>query len=257
MALFRGVIRSEVLEMDTAINVILPFDRPAEEQETPCKVLYLLHGLSDNCDAWIRYTAIERYARKKGIAVIMPEVQRSFYLDMKYGLPYASYVAEELPSLCRRMFHISRRWEDTFVAGLSMGGYGAMKCGLSHPGLYAGCASFSGAVDLRGIIDDRLDSGKLRAEVQAGLGQDLALPADCDLFALAETVAQLREADRPGIFITCGQQDFLHEDNLRFKARLEEIGLGFEYREWPGEHEWGFWDRSVAEMLDFFLPSKV
>jgi S-formylglutathione hydrolase FrmB len=253
MALFRGVLRSQVLAMDTAITVILPFDRPPEHFTAPCKTLYLLHGLGDNSDAWVRYTAIERYARDEGLAVILPEVQRSFYLNMHYGLPYFTYVAEELPALCEQMFPLSPRREDRYVAGLSMGGYGAIKCGLARPDFYAGCASFSGAMDIHDVVDTFLEKENNKVQMQAAIGMDLTVEEGDDLFALAAKVAALQKENQPRIFITCGEQDFLLAANRRFRDHLQALPLAYTYREWPGDHEWGFWDTSVKQALDFFF----
>lgn len=113
MAVFRGDIRSSVLAMDTGLHVILPYDRPAENQQAPCKVLYLLHGMGDNSACWRRYTAIERYVRDYGVAVVMPVVQRSFYYDIAHGLDYFTYVTRELHALCASMFHVSTQRQDS------------------------------------------------------------------------------------------------------------------------------------------------
>lgn len=254
MAIFRGAIRSQALGMDTGLCVVLPHDRPPEDFTAPCRVLYLLHGLGENCEAWTRYTAVERYARQKGIALVMPEVQRSFYLDMKLGPSCFTYVAQELPELCRKMFHLSARREDTFIAGLSMGGYGAMRCGLGCPEQYAGCASFSGAVDIRRVVDTLAETEAEKGQLQAGLGWELMVEESMDLYALAKHTAALPAGKKPRIFITCGQQDFLYSDNTAFRDHLQSLQLEHAYHEWPGEHEWGFWDKSVQMALDFFLP---
>ena len=119
MAYFKGSIRSKVLGMDTGLSVVLPLDRAAVP-EKKCPVVYLLHGHGENADVWTRMTSAERYANAYGVALIMPEVQRSFYTDMAAGLPYFSYVSEELPKLCEGLFSVSSRREDRFVAGLSI-----------------------------------------------------------------------------------------------------------------------------------------
>lgn len=255
MAVFSGVIRSNILAMDTGVSVILPYDRPAEQQRTPCKVLYLLHGLGDNSDAWRRYTAVEIYAREKGVAVIMPEVQRSFYTDMAFGMNYFSYIVEELPQLCGTMFNISTKREDTYIAGLSMGGYGAMKCGLTRPDIYKGCASFSGALDIVRVLDEHADV-RFKKEFSAVLGMELVIEDHNNLMRLADKVSQLEKNQQPDIFITCGRQDFLHEGNVAFCDHLDEVELEYEYREWQGDHTWDFWNESVRQLLDFWLPDK-
>ena len=154
MAFLRCEIASESLRMATAVDVILPDKGALSETKT----LYLLHGLTDDRTGWTRYTAVERYARERGIAVVLPEVQRSFYTDMVYGLPYFTYVAEELPAVCRRMFGLGAAREQNYIFGLSMGGYGAMKCALTYPDRYAGAASFSGVCELCRTVERRSSS---------------------------------------------------------------------------------------------------
>lgn len=253
MASFSGVIRSKVLAMDTMLNVILPYDRPAEGgQQEPCKVLYLLHGLGDNAMAWTRYTAIETYARQYGIAVVMPEVQRSFYFDMAHGMNYFTYITLELPDLCSRMFHISDKRADTYVAGLSMGGYGALKCGLINPRKYQGCASFSGAVDIVRIIAE-YNSGHFTEEFQAVLGMNLQILEQDNLLIQAERISHMPPAQQPDILVTCGSQDFLCAINRSFRNQLAALPLKFTYREWPGIHNWAFWDESIRLALRHWL----
>ncbi len=150
MAFFNGYIRSHTLGMDTGLTVVLPFDRAAVP-EAECPAIYLLHGHGENADVWTRMTSAERYANAYGVALVMPEVQRSFYTDMAMGLSYFTYVTEELPAACQRLFH-QQPQENRFVAGLSMGGYGALKLGLRRPDLFAGCAGFSGCLDISAAL---------------------------------------------------------------------------------------------------------
>lgn len=256
MASFKGDFKSKALDMDTALNVILPYDHAKEGAQEPCKVLYLLHGQSSASASWMRWTSIERYAMKHGIAVIMPEVQRSFYADMAYGRNYFTYVAQEVPEICTKLFNISKRREDSFVAGLSMGGYGALKVGLTYPQRFEACASFSGAVDLpmlRGAMDSLSDYD--RREMVGIFGPELEIKESDDIFELARQCATLPEAQRPRVMCTCGTQDEmyrLYEANLKFRDFMRTLPLEFVYREWPGTHEWGFWDVSVQYALNFF-----
>ena len=110
----------------------------------PPPLLYLLHGLSDDHTAWHRYTAIGRYAETAGLAVVMPAVHRSFYANEAHGHRYWDFVSEELPAVVHEFLRVTDRPEETFVAGLSMGGYGALKLALTHPERYAAAASLSG-----------------------------------------------------------------------------------------------------------------
>lgn len=253
MAIFHGTIRSEALKMDTQLYVILPWDRPAENQPAPCNVLYLLHGLGDNAAAWSRYTSVERYAREFGLAVVMPEVQRGFYRDMAHGLNYFAYIAQELPVLCGEMFGLSRERRHNYIAGLSMGGYGALKCGLTHPAQYAGCASFSGVLDIRDRVHEPGDLLP-QTELQGIMGMDLKVEDADDLMYLATKVSALDRRDQPELFITCGTEDFLYDSNTRFIDHLKQnCSIQYTYHEWQGIHEWGFWDKSLQMAMAFFF----
>ncbi|MFB9277996.1 alpha/beta hydrolase [Cohnella cellulosilytica] len=239
MALLQCSFNSEALGISASMNVILP----QGERRRPLKTLYLLHGLSDDHTIWCRRTSIERYADAYGIAVVMPAVNRSFYADMARGANYWTFVSEELPRLARSFFPLSERREDNFAAGLSMGGYGAFKLGLSHPDRYAAVASLSGAVDLNRLFADRF------SEDLFDIVEDPAsVPgSSLDLFALAERVA-----GRPGaplLYQCCGTEDFLYEDNVRFREHCRKLGLPLTYEEEPGTHDWGYWDDKIQSVL--------
>ncbi|MFR1435196.1 MAG: alpha/beta hydrolase [Acutalibacteraceae bacterium] len=243
MAQFDGTVYSASLGMMTAIAVSLPAE--GREQPGGLPVLYLLHGLSDNHSCWLRRTAVDRYAEEYGIAVVMPEVQRSFYCDMAHGPAYFTYIADELPQICQRLFRLSDKREDTFIAGNSMGGYGALKAALSRPERFAAAAGFSSAADVRcrPILDT--------AEGYAIHGGELR-DRD-DLFYLTEKAA--RQPDGcPRLYMTCGLADFLYEDNQKFRAHVQTLGLPLTYEEWEGGHTWDFWDASVRRAMAFFMP---
>ena len=146
MALIRCDFFSESLALGTSMTVLLPQGAAAGAGKPP--VLYLLHGLTDDDTAWTRYTSIERYADAKGLAVVMPQAHRSFYTDEAYGMKFWTFLSEELPAVVQSFFRVSDQRAETFVAGLSMGGYGAMKWALRQPGRFAKAATLSGALDL-------------------------------------------------------------------------------------------------------------
>lgn len=243
MALFEGSLRSEVLRMDTAVTVSLP-QKPGTADPP---VLYLLHGLGDDHTAWVRRTGIDRYANREGIAVVMPEVQRGFYTDMAYGPAYFTYITEELPRLCGSFFRITEDPARTYIAGLSMGGYGALKAALRCPERYAAAGCFSGAVDIRSRMKAE-DNPMTPGEVQAVSGGELA-PEDDILMLTARAVNAGRKL--PAFYITCGLSDYLYEDNRRLRQQLDFLHIPYVYEEWAGAHEWDFWDRSVRQFLQF------
>jgi len=246
MAQISASIKSASLGFQTHVQVIIP------QNEVPTtKVLYLLHGLSDDCTAWCRMTRIYAYAMQNNYIVIMPEVQRSFYSDMTYGSQYLTYVTKELPEFCERLFNIRHTRENTFVAGLSMGGYGAAKCALTRPDFYVACAALSGAMDMKGRVEKSKNNKEpLYPELKAIIGENLIYPDNEDLFYLADKAVE--EAIKPRMLIICGKEDFLLEDNHRFDAHLKTLNYGHTYIEWPGEHTWDFWEKCLPETFKFF-----
>ena len=153
MAFLQVQYYSKVLNVCSTVNVILPeadqgIGVDASKVGKLPKVLYLLHGYSDDHSIWMRRTSVERYAAQHNLAVIMPAVNHSFYCNEVQGERYWDYVSEELPKTMHTFFRLSDKPEDTFVAGLSMGGYGAMKLALSYPERFGAAASFSGVTDI-------------------------------------------------------------------------------------------------------------
>jgi S-formylglutathione hydrolase FrmB len=251
MALVDCDFFSESLEVGTSVTVVLPQETEAQigvdavaRTSAEMPVLYLLHGLSDDHTAWLRYTSIERYATAAGLAVVMPAAGRSFYADERHGHAYWAYVSDELPRVMGSFFRFSERREDTFVAGLSMGGYGALKLALRHPERFAGAASLSGAVDL-----ERLASRPERRDLFARVF-DLEPAPDEDLFAL------LTAADAPALpplHVSCGTEDPLYASNVRFADEAAAAGAAVTTDFRPGEHEWGLWDAVIRDVIDW-LP---
>jgi S-formylglutathione hydrolase FrmB len=235
---------SEALEVGVSVSVVLPQATVAqigvEARVTPgaLPVLYLLHGLSDDHTAWTRYTAIERYATERGIAVVMPAAGRSFYADEVHGHRYWSYVSEELPRVVGEFFRVSQAPEDTFVAGLSMGGYGALKLVLTHPDRFAAAASLSGGIDVREITK-RPERRELLDRVWGG-----SIPPDADLFALLE-----QATDLPPLYLSCGTDDVLYDGCVRFADAAEAKGVDVTTDWRPGGHEWPLWDAVIADVI--------
>ncbi len=216
--------------------------------------LYLLHGLSDDHTAWQRWTSIERYVEGLDLAVVMPAAQRSFYTDMAAGGCYWTFISEEVPYVARSLFHLSARREDTFVTGLSMGGYGAFKLALSFPDRYSAVASLSGALNVaRMVFDPKTD---WLDEAPAMFG-DLASVkgGPNDLFYLAKKLAASR-GPKPRLYQWCGTEDFLYKDNVRFHKLAQKLGLALDYSESPGTHEWKYWDQQIRVVLEWLAPHK-
>ena len=250
---------SNVLGKCMTMEVILPQSTTTQigmdgsETKDTYPVLYLLHGKSDDHSIWLRRTSIERYVSTMGIAVVMPNADLSFYTDMKIGGKYWKYISEELPAICRGFFpRISPKREDTFAAGLSMGGYGAMKLGLRCPDRFAAVASLSGCLDIVSTVERRGIGSDLYWQSIFGSAEELR-GSDDDLFALAD---KLSKSDiRPALFACCGTEDFLYEDNQNAVKYMQSLGLDLTYRESAGSHSWEFWDHWIKEILAW-LPIK-
>ena len=244
MALLTCDFFSEVLEVGTTISVVLPQrteDQIGVEQtmrEGPPPVLYLLHGLTDDHTAWPRYTSIGRYAEAAGLAVVMPSVHHSFYSDEVHGHRYWTFVSEELPAVVSSFFRVSAEPADTFVAGLSMGGYGALKLALTHPDRFGAAASLSGALDLRYLID-RADRAALFQRAFDGTIRD-----SDDLFALLAAAPTV-----PPLYVGCGTEDLLVPTTERFIAAATDAGVDLTTDLRPGEHEWELWDAMIQDVI--------
>lgn len=261
MSYFTGVVYSDVLKLDTQIGVILPQDgrlhrlggrKPGIEAHRTPKTLILLHGISDSASIWSRRTAVERYAELYDLAVIMPECQRSFYLNMENGYDFFTYITEELPFLAGELFHVSTRSEDLLLAGLSMGGYGAMHCALAYPERYAMVGSFSGAVDIKEVFTSPDFSEVVLPSDKRAIFSGNPVPDACDLFQLAKEAASGPASKLP-LFLTCGTEDPLYAANLRFQAHLNDLNYHMAFSAWPGEHQWDFWDASLKAMLEHYF----
>ena len=252
MAHLRCDFRSDAMAMNTSMTVILP--EKTDLSQVP--VVYLLHGLEDNCTGWARYTSVERYAREKNAALVMPEVQRSFYADMDRGLPYFTFIHDELPEICRGFFGFSARREKNYMMGLSMGGYGAIRNGLKYAENF-GCVIGLSAALVHDTWKDADNSAPIftfrRNYYEAVFGEyDKVKGSDKDPKAL---LLKLKEEGRPvpKMYLCCGTEDGLVTANRDFRDFLNENGVDLTYVEGPGKHDWVFWDTYIKKVLDW-LP---
>ncbi len=255
MAFLTVDFHSDVLGMGMTMNVILPQSATtaigiASSDCVKCKTLYLLHGLSDDHTIWSRRTSIERYVSGKNLAVVMPCAHKSWYTDMAVGDRYFEYISKEVPSICRGMFRqMSSAREDNFIAGLSMGGYGAVKTALTYPESFAGCAGLSGAYD----IEKRYGYGDAeyrRMETIFGPKESFAKSVN-DVYSLAGSLAKA-EKEKPRIFLWCGTEDSLLSDTQKLSDILADGGYEFVSNSSRGTHEWSCWDREIGNAIEFF-----
>ena len=230
------------------MTVLLP--QPTEEQigmagAAPAgdpPVLYLLHGLSDDDTIWLRRTSIERYVAPRGLAVVMPQVHRSIYLDGVHTGDYWTFISDELPDIVHRFFRVSDRREDTFVAGLSMGGYGAIRLALHQPERFAAAASLSGGLD----VAELQRSGEREQLMRAVFADRDAAGSDDDLLAVLDGADP---AALPDLYVCCGTEDPLVASSREFVEIAERRGVAVTSSFGAGEHEWGYWDTAIQDVL--------
>lgn len=252
MALVQCDFFSDVLGLSMSANVILPqntkrqigMEGKSGDGRWPC--LYLLHGMSDDHTIWLRRTSIERYVANRGIAVVMPSVHRSRYCDLKTGDRYWEYISEEVPQLMRDFFPISDRREDNFVAGLSMGGYGAFKLALNKPEAYSAGASLSGA-----FYTDWYADPKRAQSMELAFGSEEEFRTSINNLSYVAQELDKSTKPKPRLYQCCGTEDSLYGSNQEYRAVLEALDFDYTYEEEPGAHEWGYWDMKIQRVLDW------
>lgn len=250
---------SKALENHVDVNVLLPtmtdndyFFKTYDEiyGERKVGVLYLLHGALDDYTMWIRHTNIEQYAEEAGIAVVMPSGQNGFYSNALYGLKYFDYITEELPRMIEYTFPVSGKREDRFIAGPSMGGYGASKCALACPDRYAAFGDFSGAVDPETLepLMTQMGFGFFRYDLIFG-GSNKVTGSKDDLQVLAESCREFNQ--KPFAFVACGEEDTNNYGmNQSFYEKLKDCGFKTQFYGGHGFHDWVYWDKIVKLFIE-------
>lgn len=245
---------SDTLHTYVHVTVMLP-KKMKTPLETPMKkeaypVLYLLHGALDYGDSWIYRTDLSNLVDEKEIAVVLPSVGNSFYLDEPEGMAYFTFLTEELLEYLEHIFPLSQKREETFIGGLSMGGYGSLYAALRKPERYGKVFSLSGALDIRRTSCFVSQCG---ASLPGQLRDRKALSGGAyDLFALLE---KADPAVMPPVFLACGKEDFFMRDNLFFAQMMEKRGMPVTFHSADGEHSWAFWRTWLNCAFDFLVQS--
>lgn len=220
----------------------------------PFPVFYLLHGLSDDHTAWTRRTSLERYVAPWPLIVVMPNGERGWYTDApdQVNAAYESSLIQDLIGWIDGTFQTIASREGRVIGGLSMGGYGAFKLALKYPHLFRAAVSHSGAITFASHsmrnIDPSGERGWLR-EFLPIFGEDSRGGPE-DVLALAEKIDR---ALLPALRFDCGVDDRLIGENRKVHAHLTQLGIAHEYEEFPGAHDWSYWDKHVQSALRFFV----
>ena len=254
MALLQVNIVSQALKRSVPIQVILPVDKPSTP---PYKTLYLLHGVYGNYTDWVTGTNIQRWAEDHNLAVIMPSGDNSFYIDQPISNNnYGDFIGHELVEITRKMFPLSRQREDTFIAGLSMGGYGALRNGLKYHRTFSHIAALSSAVYIYESVsstDRNSEFFETRSYLEGIFGNlETVNESDKNPVWIARQLVR-KKLDIPKIYLACGTDDDLLPNNQRLCRELTALNIPVIYIEDTGAHEWDFWNRYIKKVLDW-LP---
>jgi putative tributyrin esterase len=249
--------QSKLINATLPYNVILPTDYETSKS-TRYPVLYLLHGLTGHYNDWVQRTNVADYAAGYRMIVVMPEGNDSWYIEK-----YESYILNELiPDVQQRYRTIEARYGRS-IAGLSMGGYGAIKFGLKSPSTFVFAASMSGAFGVTRFTEKEVaESWKESLKLFGAVGSETRLAND--LFEILGKLTPARINSLPYLYFDCGTED----SSVIFPYNRELAGLMFEkkipheFREMPGDHSWAYWDRQVREVLKLAaqkmrLPAKT
>lgn len=247
MAFFQIEYHSRVLGLYRQVAVLYPDADQIDEQYRDDKdipVLYLLHGMGGNHHSWTSRTHLERLVRQTNLIIIMPNGDNGFYTNTTYGSRYFDAIATELPQVMRRFFpNMTTKRDKTFIAGLSMGGYGAFKLAMLT-NQYAVAGSFSGALGFD------FEHKEMTSDYWRGLFGSLKdfQASDNNL-----QVAAQKADGKTRFYAWCGYEDFLYEVNNQAVAAFREAGLDIDYQKDHGKHEWYYWEKQVAVFLEM-LP---
>ncbi len=261
MALIQCNFFSMSLARTVPIQVVLPTDKmvfPGQPQpeEKPLKTLYLLHGIFGNYTDWVSGTRLQSWAQDRDLCVVMPSGDNSFYVDNPVsGAMYGTFISKDLVEFTRKSFPLSGRREDTFIGGLSMGGFGSIVNALQHPETFSAVCALSSAL----ILDSMMANTEYTDFLMTNKGYYESVFGDLtkvrggrnDYDALAEQVA--KAGPKPKFYMACGTEDGLIAPNRVFRDHLKALGFDVTWEEGPGVHDWNFWDAYILKALEW-LP---
>lgn len=247
-------LNSKLMSREMLYRVILPDGYSALKQRTPngYPVVYLLHGLTGHFNNWTDKTKIVEYSKAYGFIIVTPEGGNGWYTD-SVSVPndkYESYIIRELVPEIDKKFRTIPDRKSRAIAGLSMGGYGALKFGIKYPEMFSLVGSFSGALGVATFTenDRNADFMKTLNAIYGAAGSETRKAND--LFGLVRALKPEKTKSLPFLYIDCGIEDFLFQNNRDFIALLLEKKVPHEFRQLPGAHNWTYWDSQVKEFME-------
>ena len=262
MALIHYSFDSKVLMTKAKVLIVLP-DVQWDETTIGKKfqTVYLLHGGGEDYTSYIRYSNIETWANERMFAVIMPDGGNSSFMDMKYGADYYTYLSEELPTVMQNVFPLSRKKQNRFVAGFSMGALGSLHWALDKPDFFNSVAVMSGGCDFY-EANRYIEPGEAKPKEDvfycAFGGADRIRGSRGDIFLLAKEMTETVDKSLwPKMFSVVGKEDFMLIGCLKYKDYLSTLGINMELHIDEGGHNWQLWNKWLPEILDWFQPKRA
>lgn len=260
MASGRMEFHADTIMQHANFSFVLPNDVYMEEvkdlrhYDRPPKTLILLHGLTGTDTDWLYGGVAQEMAIQYNLAVFMPTAGNFFYLDRGYpGGNYGSFVGEEFPDYIRKTFGYCTRREDTIIAGLSMGGYGAIHTALAYPETFSACIALSSALRVYEFSKDENTSVMPKQMIRDVFGDPETLAESDRNPEVQIRAAKDAGAPLPKLYLACGTEDALIRPNRAFRSFLEQEHLDYCYEEGPGVHNWTFWNAYLPKGLDWIL----
>lgn len=247
MALIDMNFVSMSLMREVSVKVILPTDYAAIYQpQVPYKTVYFLPGYSANAEQIVSYLGLRAQSELKGMAIVILNGENSFYVDVpERNGNYSTFVSSELVEFTRKIFPLSDKPEDTYLAGISMGGFGTLYNGIMHPEVFSKVAALSPAIDLYNIPEL---AGLAPSLIDHYFGNRESYGnSDADIKS-----SYIRDRKRPEIFLGCGRQDAAVWEQVKdFKDRLDAAGIVHTWMELDGNHDIYTWQTMLDSVFSF------
>lgn len=256
MAVVETYVYSENLLRAVHITALIPVEN--KEAKYPLKTLYLLHGMQGGDRDWLHNTNVNRMISGLNLAVIMPDGENAFYIDGPgFHYDYGKFVGEELVDLTRKMFPLSDKREDTFIAGLSMGGFGAIRNGLFYHDTFSHIGGFSSALNIFRLHEKDAIKNFIGQEKIIGADYEAQIETEKNPEYLMKKLAEKHDKDPkvelPKFYLSCGTKDPFIRLNRPFRDALKELGYDVTWNESDHDHEWPFWEQELGNLLKW-LP---
>ena len=243
-------LMSSLMAREMPYRVITPMEK-AVAKDVRYPVIYLLHGLTGHFNNWTDLTKLSNYATAYKFIIVTPEGGDGWYTDSVSNEKekWESYIIQELIPEVDKKFRTHTARNQRAIAGLSMGGFGSLKFGLKYPDKFVLSGSFSGALGAAQITEKGFP-GAIGKTIDGIFGPvDSETRKSNDLFAIIRSMTTEKTKQIPFIYLDCGTEDFLFQNNREFVNLLVEKKIPHEYRQLPGAHDWKYWDKQVQEFL--------